>query len=88
MTETSRRSAAIVGWCHSPFGKLDIPDIEGLIGTVAEGALDDAGVSAAEIDFVSVGVLNCGFSKQGFEAGLVIVVLAIVLDRMLRRGPR
>jgi acetyl-CoA C-acetyltransferase len=75
MTETSRRSAAIVGWCHSPFGKLDIPDIEGLIGTVAEGALDDAGVSAAEIDFVTVGVLNCGFSKQGFEAGLVSVAM-------------
>lgn len=75
MNETSRRSAAIVGWCHSPFGKLDIPDIEGLIGAVAEGALDDAGVSAAEIDFVTVGVLNCGFSKQGFEAGLVSVAM-------------
>lgn len=75
MTETFRRSAAIVGWCHSPFGKLDIPDIEGLIGAVAEGALDDAGVSAAEIDFVTVGVLNCGFSKQGFEAGLVSVAV-------------
>ncbi|MCA3646048.1 MAG: acetyl-CoA acetyltransferase [Methylobacterium sp.] len=75
MTETFRRSAAIVGWCHSPFGKLDIPDIEGLIGAVAEGALDDAGVSAAEIDFVTVGVLNCGFSKQGFEAGLVSVAM-------------
>lgn len=75
MTETFRRSAAIVGWCHSLFGKLDIPDIEGLIGAVAEGALDDAGVSAAEIDFVTVGVLNCGFSKQGFEAGLVSVAM-------------
>jgi acetyl-CoA C-acetyltransferase len=75
MTETFRRSAAIVGWCHSPFGKLDIPDIEGLIGAVAEGAMDDAGVSAAEIDFVTVGVLNCGFSKQGFEAGLVSVAM-------------
>ncbi|MCA3655696.1 MAG: acetyl-CoA acetyltransferase [Methylobacterium sp.] len=75
MTETFRRNAAIVGWCHSPFGKLDIPDIEGLIGAVAEGALDDAGVSAAEIDFVTVGVLNCGFSKQGFEAGLVSVAM-------------
>ncbi|MCU0817760.1 MAG: acetyl-CoA acetyltransferase [Beijerinckiaceae bacterium] len=75
MTQTSHRSAAIVGWCHSPFGKLDIPDIEGLIGAVAQGALDDAGVSAAEIDFVTVGVLNCGFSKQGFEAGLVSVAM-------------
>lgn len=75
MTSTSRRSAAIVGWCHSPFGKLDIPDVEGLIGSVAQGALDDAGITAADVDYVTVGVLNNGFSKQGFEAGLVSVAM-------------
>ncbi|MCZ8185784.1 MAG: acetyl-CoA acetyltransferase [Beijerinckiaceae bacterium] len=75
MSQNARNGAAIVGWSHSPFGKLDIPDIEGLIGAVAQGALDDAGVTAAEIDFVTVGVLNCGFSKQGFEAGLVSVAM-------------
>lgn len=66
-----RRTAAIVGWRHSPFGKLDAPDIEALIAEVAQGALDDAGIGAADVDFVTVGVLNSGFSKQGFEAGLV-----------------
>ncbi|MCB1546148.1 MAG: thiolase domain-containing protein, partial [Rhodoblastus sp.] len=66
-----RKGAAIVGWRHSPFGKLDAPDIEALIASVAQGALDDAGVGAADVDFVTVGVLNNGFSKQGFEAGLV-----------------
>ena len=66
-----RKGAAIVGWRHSPFGKLDAPDIEALIAEVAQGALDDAGIGAADVDFVTVGVLNSGFSKQGFEAGLV-----------------
>ncbi len=66
-----RKGAAIVGWRHSPFGKLDAPDIEALIASVAQGALDDAGIGAADVDFVTVGVLNNGFSKQGFEAGLV-----------------
>ncbi len=75
MTQIARKGAAIVGWCHSPFGKLDIPDIEGLIGAVGQGALDDAGITAGDVDFVTVGVLNCGFSKQGFEAGLVSVAM-------------
>jgi glycine betaine/proline transport system permease protein len=35
-----------------------------------------------------VRALNSVNTALGFEAGLVIVVLAIVLDRMLRRGPR
>jgi glycine betaine/proline transport system permease protein len=35
-----------------------------------------------------VRALNSVNTALGFEAGLVIVVLAILLDRMLRRGPR
>ena len=31
-------AAAIVGWAHSPFGKLD-DDVEGLIGRVAGAAI-------------------------------------------------
>ena len=34
--------ACIVGWAHSPFGKLEDPDIESLIGRVA-GAASRAG---------------------------------------------
>jgi acetyl-CoA C-acetyltransferase len=67
------RSAAIVGWAHTPFGKLDAPDIEALIALVAADALDHAGVGPEEVDLVTVGVLNGGFSKQSFEAGLVSV---------------
>ena len=35
--------ACIVGWAHSPFGKLEDPDIESLIGRVAGAAIEDAG---------------------------------------------
>ncbi len=63
--------AAIVGWAHSPFGKLDAPDVESLFSLVGTAALDHAGVAPGDVEFAAVGVLNSGFSKQGFEAGLV-----------------
>lgn len=68
---TERTSAAIVGWAHSPFGKLDAPDVESLIGLVAADALVHAGVGPADVGFISVGTYNNGFQKQGFEAALV-----------------
>ncbi|HEX6959392.1 MAG TPA: acetyl-CoA acetyltransferase [Ferrovibrio sp.] len=65
------RGAAIVGWAHTPFGKLDEPDVESLIGRVAAAALDHAGVAPADVDAITVGVYNNGFSRQGFEGALV-----------------
>ncbi len=64
-------NAAIVGWAHSPFGKLADPDIETLFGRVAGQALEHAGVAPEDVGLVAAGVLNNGFSKQGFEAALV-----------------
>jgi acetyl-CoA C-acetyltransferase len=64
-------NAAIVGWAHSPFGKLEDPDIETLFGRVAAQALEHAGVEAKDVGLVAAGVLNNGFSRQGFEAALV-----------------
>ncbi len=72
---TDKSDAVIVGWAHSPFGKLEAADIEALIAEVGSSALDHAGVSPVDVDFVTVGVLNNGFSKQGFEAGLVSVAV-------------
>jgi acetyl-CoA C-acetyltransferase len=63
--------AAIVGWAHTPFGKLDDPDVESLIGRVAADALAHAGVGPADVDAITVGVYNNGFSKQAFEGSLV-----------------
>ncbi len=65
----------IVGWAHSPFGKLEDPDIEGLIGRVAGAAITDAGVAPAAIDGVFVGTFNSGFSKQDFPSSLPLQLL-------------
>ncbi|MBL4749683.1 MAG: acetyl-CoA acetyltransferase [Amylibacter sp.] len=63
--------SVIVGWAHTVFGKSETRDIEGLISEVGYGALEHAGVSAQDVDFTTIGVLNSGFSKQGFEGGLI-----------------
>lgn len=63
--------ACIVGWAHTPFGKLEDPDVESLIARVSGAALDHAGVAARDVDGIFVGVMNNGFSKQGFEGAQV-----------------
>lgn len=65
--------AAIIGWAHSPFGKLEAePDLESLIARVARAAIEDAGISPAEIDAGFVGVFGEGFTPQGFPASLLL----------------
>ncbi|HZF75537.1 MAG TPA: acetyl-CoA acetyltransferase [Acetobacteraceae bacterium] len=65
--------ACIVGWAHTPFGKLeDSPDIETLIGRVARAAIEDAGIVPGEVDAAFVGLFNGGFSKQDFPASLIL----------------
>jgi acetyl-CoA C-acetyltransferase len=61
----------IVGWAHTPFGKLADPDLATLISRVARTAVVHAGVAASEVDGLFVGAMNTGFSKQGFEGALV-----------------
>src|SRR5882724_5944979 len=64
-------TGCIVGWAHTKFGRHDGRDVESLIVEVAEGALADAGVSAADIDSIYLGTMNGGFVKQEFPASLV-----------------
>lgn len=65
--------ASIIGWAHSPFGKLEgEPDLESLITRVARAAIEDAGISPAEIDAGFVGVFGEGFTPQGFPASLLL----------------
>ena len=63
--------ACIVGWAHTPFGKLEDPDVEALIARVSGEALAHAGVADDRVDGIYVGVMNTGFSKQGFEGAQV-----------------
>jgi acetyl-CoA acetyltransferase len=60
----------IVGWAHSPFGKLEDPDVESLIARVAGPAIADAGISPHDVDGVFVGQFNGGLSKQEFPSSL------------------
>jgi len=69
----SNSPAAIIGWAHTPFGKLDMfPDVETLMTAVVGDALAHASVAAQDIGFAAVGSYNNGFQpQQGFEAGLL-----------------
>jgi len=65
-------TACIVGWAHTPFGKLNDETVESLIVRVANAALTDAGIAAKDIDEIVLGHFNAGFSAQDFTASLVL----------------
>jgi acetyl-CoA C-acetyltransferase len=65
-------TAAIVGWAHTPFGKLAGETVESLIVRVASDALADAGLAPADVDEIVLGHFNAGFSAQDFTASLVL----------------
>jgi acetyl-CoA C-acetyltransferase len=65
-------TACIVGFAHSPFGKLDAETVESLIVRVATDALADAGIAPKEVDEIVLGHFNAGFSAQDFTASLVL----------------
>ncbi|KZL14567.1 MULTISPECIES: acetyl-CoA acetyltransferase [Pseudovibrio] len=64
--------AAIIGWAHTPFGKLADETVETLVTKVAKQAIADAGLAAEDIDEIVLGHFNAGFSKQDFTASLVL----------------
>ncbi|HEY0329806.1 MAG TPA: acetyl-CoA acetyltransferase [Rhodopseudomonas sp.] len=65
-------TASIVGWAHTPFGKLESETVESLIVRVATDALADAGIAAVDVDEIILGHFNAGFSPQDFTAALVL----------------
>jgi len=65
-------TACIVGWAHTPFGKLDGETVESLIVRVATDALADAGLRPGDVDEIVLGHFNAGFSEQDFTAALVL----------------
>ena len=65
-------TAAIVGWAHTRFGKLEDQDLESLVTTVTADALADAGLEAADIDEIFLGTFNAGMQPQEFPASLVL----------------
>jgi len=65
-------TACIVGWAHTPFGKLSGETVESLIVRVAGDALTDAGIDPKDVDEIVLGHFNAGFSAQDFTASLVL----------------
>src|SRR5437870_5778000 len=65
-------TASIVGWAHTPFGKIDTKKVESLVVKVANEALADAVIAASDVDEIVLGHFNAGFSPQDFTASLVL----------------
>jgi len=65
-------TGCIVGWAHTPFGRLDTETVESLIVRVATDALADAGIAPSDVDEIVLGHFNAGFSGQDFTASLVL----------------
>jgi acetyl-CoA C-acetyltransferase len=65
-------TGCIIGWAHTPFGRLDAETIESLVVKVANAALADAGIEASDVDEIVLGHFNGGFSGQDFTASLVL----------------
>ena len=65
-------TAAMVGWAHTPFGKLGEETVERLVTRVATEAINDAGIGPQDVDEIVLGHFNGGFSAQDFTASLVL----------------
>jgi len=68
-------NAYIIGWGHTPFGKLDKLDLEQLIRDAVQPALDSAGLEPKDIDGIFLGHFNAGFVGQDFTASLPAVAM-------------
>lgn len=64
--------SVIVGWGHSPFGRLDAMSLEDLVAMVTREALADACVEADEVDGVWLGNFNSGMIPDGFCSSMIL----------------
>jgi acetyl-CoA C-acetyltransferase len=65
-------TACIVGWAHTPFGKLGNETVESLIIKVANEAVAHAGIGPEDVDEIYLGHFNGGFVAQDFTSSLVL----------------
>ena len=65
-------TAAIVGWAHTPFGKLEGETVESLVVRAATEAMAHASIGPRDVDEIVLGHFNGGFSAQDFTASLVL----------------
>lgn len=67
-------TGCIVGWAHTPFGKLDMEDIESLVAYATRGAIADAGIAPGDIDEIYLGHYGGGFVRERFLSSLPLQV--------------
>jgi acetyl-CoA C-acetyltransferase len=65
-------STHIIGWAHTPFGRLPQESIEDLVREVVGPAIAHAGLEPEDIDAVFIGLFNNGFQKQDFPSSLAL----------------
>lgn len=64
--------AVIVGWGHTPFGRLGTQGIEDLIHAAAREALASAGIEGRDVDAVWLGHFNSGLIPDSFCSSMVL----------------
>jgi acetyl-CoA C-acetyltransferase len=72
---TNKDNAYIIGWGHTPFGKLDTLSIEQMIRDAALPAMASAGLEPKDIDGIFVGHFNGGFVRQDFSGAMAGVAI-------------
>ena len=66
--------ARIVGWGHTPFGRLEGKSLEDLLVAAARAALAHADVDPKGIDGIWLGHFNSGLVADGFPSSLALQV--------------
>ncbi len=62
----------LIGWAHSPFGKLVDTSLEDLIVSVVTEAVSHAGLGFGDIDAIVVGQFNSGMVPLSFISSLAL----------------
>jgi acetyl-CoA C-acetyltransferase len=68
-------NAYMVGWGHTPFGKLDTLSIEQMIRDATLPAVAAAGLDLKDIDGIFIGHFNGGFVRQDFSGAMAAVAI-------------
>lgn len=71
-TPERRIESTIVGWGHTPFGRLTNFTLENLITSASRDALASAGIDGSAIDAVWLGHFNAGMVADAFCASMVL----------------
>lgn len=69
-------TGCIVGWAHTPFGRLDGEDMESLVARVTTEALADAEIGAEDIDEIFLGHFGGGLVQEQFLSSLPMAAAA------------